>query len=406
VGSFDSLRYRQYRLLWTGAILSNVGTWMQAIALSWFVFEITHSAFWVSFVTFVNFVPTVVSPLGGVFTDRFDRRRILLWTQTLMMADAGVLALLTWVHHAGLAVVLILTFGQGLAFAFNGPTWMAFVPSLVPPEALVNAIALNSAQFSLARVIGPAVAGVLVATVGPGLVFGINALSFVAVIVALLLIRSRSVEPGRQRSVRDLLIGGFRYTWANRRIRSMIGAIAVTSFFAAPVTALLPIYAATVYGRGAGAYGALAAALGVGSVVGALAVGGLGNRVTPMRISISLVVLAATLVVFAGVRAYPAGLALMTAYGATYLFSVAGTNGDIQLHVEEGMRGRVLSIYLLAFGLGYPLGSLVAGVLAQSAGVRVTTVVGAIVCGVWGLGLVYRLRFRGKWGQPAIEPST
>ena len=196
MGSFDSLRHRNFRLLWIGAFLSNVGTWMQSIALAWYVFLITHSAFWVSFVTFVNFVPTVLSPIGGVFTDRLDRKRILFATQSFMMADAAVLAVLAWLHHATLFAVMALTFGQGLAFAFNGPTWQAFVPSLVPSEAMVNAIALNSAQFSLARVVGPAVAGAIIAASpdGAALVFTLNAVSFLTVLAALWLMRT---PPGR-----------------------------------------------------------------------------------------------------------------------------------------------------------------------------------------------------------------
>src|SRR5213593_4433920 len=134
MGSFDALRHRNFRLLFAGAFLSNVGTWMQAIALSWYVFLLTNSAFWVSFVTFINFIPTVLSPIGGVYTDRMDRKRILLATQSLMMVDAAVLALLTWLGDASLFAVMALTFGQGLAFALNGPTWQAFVPSLVPSD--------------------------------------------------------------------------------------------------------------------------------------------------------------------------------------------------------------------------------------------------------------------------------
>ncbi len=408
MGSFDSLRYRNYRLMWTGAVLSNIGTWMQAIALSWFVFLLTRSAFWVSFVTFINFFPTVISPLGGVYTDRLDRRRILVWTQSVMMVDAAVLAVLAWTGHASLFAVMALTFGQGLAFAFNSPTWMAFVPSLVPPEALVNAIALNSAQFSLARVIGPAIAGVLIGvwTKGAAVVFAINALSFVAVLVALTKIRTAPVPRAPERRVRDLLIGGITYTWANRRIRSMIGAIAITSFFAAPVTALLPIYAARVFGRGAGAYGSLFAMMGLGSVIGALAVGRVGNRLSPSIIAGALVGVGVVLGLFASIHSYVAGMVLMVLYGATYLFAVAATNSDIQIHVDEGMRGRVLSIYLLAFGAFFPLGSLVAGAVAQSVGVATTTAVGAVVCALWGLQLLVRFR-GGIAGQPALlEPGS
>ena len=405
MGSFDSLRYRNFRLMWTGAFLSNIGTWMQSIALAWYVLLLTHSAFWVSFITFANFFPIVVSPVGGVYTDRLDRRKILMVTQTVMMLDATALTILAWTGHATLLLVNLLTFGQGLAFAFNGPTWLAFVPSLVPPEGLVNAIALNSAQFSLARVVGPAVAGVLISVVKPAVVFGINAASFVAVLVALALIRATPRPVPARRSVREELVKGFSYVWRHRRIRTMIGLIAVTSFFAAPVSALLPVFAKDVFGGGAGAFGILAAAMGLGSVAGALALGRLGNRISPRLTSIGALGIAGSLVLFSAIHVYAVGLAMIFLYGATYLFVVASTNGDIQLQVDEDVRGRVLSIYLLAFGGLFPLGSLLAGAIAQTWGAPVTTLVGAFVCGVWALGMTWR-GSEGPAGRPALEPGT
>lgn len=405
MNSFDSLRHRNFRLLWIGAILSNVGTWMQSVALSWYVFELTRSAFWVSFVTFVNFVPTVLSPIGGVFTDRLDRKRILLVTQSFMMVDAAVLAVLAALGRASLFAVLALTFGQGLAFALNGPTWQAFVPSLVPPEALVNAIALNSAQFSLARVIGPAIGGVLIVSAGPGLVFALNAVSFVAVLVALGLVRvPRHVPPPERPNVVAELTQGLRYTWHEHRIRMMIATVAVASFFGAPVIALLPIYAADVFGRGAGSFGVLAAAAGAGSVVGALGLSRVGARVTPGAVAWSMAAMGASLVGFATAGAYATGLLLLVAYGAAYLFSISGTNGDIQLQVDDAYRGRVLSLFMLAFGAAYPLGSLVAGLAAERWGAPVTTVVGGTACGAWGVRLAWWW-YRNPRTRPALEPG-
>jgi MFS family permease len=406
MGSFDSLRHRDYRLMWIGAILSNIGTWMAAVALSWYVFVLTHSAFWVSFVTFINFLPTVLSPIGGVFTDRFDRRKILLAAQAFMMVDAAALALLAWLGQANLFAIMALTFGQGLGFAVNAPAWMAFVPSLVPADSLVNAIALNSAQFSLARVIGPAVAGALIGATPHGvtLTLAINAVSFVAVLVALSLVRVRPAVPSERRTVRDLLIGGFSYTWRHGPIRSMIGLIAVLSLFGAPATALLPNFAAEVFGRGAGGFGALAAALGAGSVLGALLLGRVGSRVSPSIIAASLVGLAVILVLFATIPVFAVGVALMVGYGTAFLFIVAGTNSAIQLMVDERMRGRVISMWMLAFGAFYPAGSLAAGVAAEAWGAPVTAVIGGAVCGVWGLVLL--ARSTGPAGRAALEPGT
>ena len=386
MGAFDSLRYRDYRLLWTGAVLSNTGTWMHSVALSWYVFLLTRSAFWVSFATFAYFVPTVFSPIAGVYADRFDRKRLLVYAQLFMMANAGLLAVLVWLHQASLLAVMALTFGLGLGFTFNGTAWQAYMPSLVPVESRVNAIALNSAQFSAARVIGPAIGGVLLGVVGAGLVFGINAVSFVAVLVSLAMIRASS-RPAQQASgVRDLLVGGFAYTWRHRRIRRMIAVIAVMSFFASPVTALLPIFTADVYGGGAGAYGTLAAAMGLGSVLGALAIGRRG-RVTPRLIAGALVALGAVLVLFALVPLFVAGVILMVLFGSAFLIVVSGTNSDIQMQVDEEVRGRVISVWLLAFGVTYPVGSLLAGVLAEVWGAPATAITGGATCVIAGLGL-------------------
>jgi MFS family permease len=403
VGAFDSFRYRDYRRLWIGAVLSNTGTWMQFVGLAWYVFELTHSAFWVSFVSFVNFLPTVLSPVGGVYSDRIDRRTILLAAQTLMLLQASALAILVWTDHAGLATVLALTLGQGVAFAFNGPAWQSYLSSLVPPEALVNAIALNSAQFSLARVIGPAIGGVLILVSGPALVFGINAVSFVAVLVALALIRPRPLPVRERRTLRDLLVGGIVYTWRHRRIRVMLATVAVQSFFVGPVTALLPIYAAEVYGRGASGYGALTAATGLGSVAGALILGRLGHRSSPMSVAWCLAVQGLAVLAFAAIPSYGAGLVLLTVFGAAYLFGLAATNSDIQLQVDEAVRGRVVSMYMLAVGALYPIGSLLAGVAAEAVGVAPTTAAGAAVCLVWAVGLARWWRGTAGGLVPAPE---
>jgi MFS family permease len=394
MGSFEAFRYRDYRLLWTGAVLSNTGTWMQTIALGWYVFQLTHSPFWVSFITFANFAPIVLSPLGGVYTDRFDRKKILVGTQTIMMVDATILASLAWTRHANLAAVMILTFGQGLMIAFNSPTWMAFITSLVPPGAMVNAIALNSAQFNLARVVGPAIAGLIigVSSSGPAIVFTVNAASFLAVLVALARIRPSPPPRKEPRGLWDLLRGGLAYAWRHERIRTMILGIAVMSFFAAPATALLPLFAADVFHRGAGSYGALAASFGLGAVTGALMLGRMGNRVSPRVVSSALVAVGVTLTLFGSIPVYPAGLVLIFLYGVAFLLFVSGNNSDVQLAVDERVRGRVLSIWMLSLGAALPLGSLLAGVAAERWGAPATTITGGVGCALCGLAMLRRFR--------------
>jgi MFS family permease len=400
--AFRSLRYRDYRLVWTGAIISNTGTWMQNVALSWYVLQLTGSAFWVGAVTFFNFVPMWLSPLGGVLADRFDRRRILLVTQSAMMVAALVLGVVSAAEGAGIVAVMLLTLLSGLAFAVDAPTRQAFFPSLVPREAMVNAIALNSAQFSLARVIGPAIGGVLVATVGVTPVFWVNAASFLAVLGALAAVRSRPVaaSPDARRTPSGLR-AGLRYAWRDPMVRVLILSVAVLSVFASPVSALLPVYARDVFGRGAGGFGLLAAALGVGSVIGAVALGRLG-RVRPGMIAAGLALAGIALVGLALSRIFVLGLVAMLVFGAAYLFAISATNSQIQISVDESVRARVLGLFLLAFGGLFPLGSLVAGAVATRIGVETTTIAGAAICVVWGAGLAWRWR---RVPRPEVEPA-
>src|SRR5262249_47201189 len=200
------------------------------------------------------------------------------------------------------------------------------------------------------------------------------------------------------------LVGGLRYTWAHRRIRSMVVAIAVMSFFAAPANSLLPIFAAKVFGRDAGGYGILAAALGLGAVAGALILGRLGPRVGPVFVSGAMVGASAVLALFALTPSFWAGVGLMFLYGAAFLLFVSGNNSDVQLQVEEDMRGRVLSTWIMAFGLAFPLGSLLSGVVAEAIGAQATTFAGAVASGAWGVALLWRNR--GTSAVPVLEPGA
>jgi MFS family permease len=404
MGSFDSLRNPSYRRrLWIGAVLSNTGTWMQTTAVAWHVLELTHSAFWVSFVSFAGTFPIVLAPLGGVFADRLNRRRILLAAQAGMMTAALLLTILTAAGQATLAVVLTLTLAQGLGFGLSGPTWMAFIPSLVPPQDMVNAVALNSAQFNLARVIGPAVAGGLIPIVGVGPIFAVNTASFLAVLLAIWRIPMAAAPPRSGRSLLAELRGGFAYVRRSPIIRSLVAAIAVVSFFAGPAQAILPVFASEVYGLGAGAYGALGAALGLGSVVGALAVGRGGNRVGRRGVATSMVALGTLLVGFAVAPAFAAGLALLAGVGCAYLYMIAASNGRIQVEVDEAMRGRVMSLSMLAFGAPFPIGSLMAGLLVDRVGPTATVAGGASVCVAWGLGMLAR---RARAAQAEVADAV
>lgn len=391
MGAFDSLRYRDYRLMWFGSIVSNVGTWMQIVALSWYVLQLTGSVFWVGAVNFVNFAPAWFSPFAGVLADRVDRKKILLATQTSMMLTSAGLAILVATGHGSIWPVLLLTFVAGLAFAADAPARHAFFPSLVPRDKMVNAIALNSAQFSLARVIGPAIAGGMIATVGPTPVFWINAGSFLAVLAALAAVRSTFDARAARERPPARLREGLTYAWRHPVIRPMLLSIAVISLFGAPISALLPGFAREVYGRGPQAFGFLTTAMGTGSVLGAVLLGRTG-RVSPRIIGAGVALSGAALAAFGATDIFGVGLGLILVFGAAYLFTISATNGQIQTASEDAMRGRVVSLFMVAFGGLFPVGGLVAGAVADRVGVQATTIAGAAVCLAWGLGLVLRWR--------------
>jgi MFS family permease len=391
VGAFDSLRYRDYRLMWFGSIVSNVGTWMQIVALSWYVLQLTGSVFWVGAVNFANFAPAWLSPFAGVLADRVDRRKILLATQSSMMVTSAALAILVATGHGSIWPVLLLTLVAGFAFAADAPARQAFFPSLVPRDKMVNAIALNSAQFILARVIGPAIAGAMIATVGPAPVFAINAGSFLAVLVALAAVRSPFDARAVRERPRARLGEGLTYAWRHPVIRPMLLSISVISLFGAPITALLPGFAREVYGRGPQAFGFLTTAMGTGSVLGAVLLGGAG-QISPRIIGAGVALSGLALAAFGAAAIFAVGLGLIGVFGGAYLFTISATNGQIQTASEDAIRGRVVSLFMVAFGGLFPVGSLVAGAVAERFGVQVTTIAGAGLCTAWGLGLVMRWR--------------
>ncbi|MGH2723723.1 MAG: MFS transporter [Actinomycetota bacterium] len=404
MAAFRSLRYRDYRLFWFGAFASNTGTWMQNIALSWYVLQLTGSAFWVGAINFANFIPMWFSPLGGVLADRMDRKKILLATQSAMLVAAVGLAIVTQLGTRSVVPAFLLTLFTGMAFAVDAPTRNSFFPKLVPAESMVNAIALNSAQFSLARVVGPTVAGAMVATVGVVPVFWINAASFLAVLAALAAIRSPFDRAATAAAPPARLRDGLAYAWRHPLIRTMLVSIAILSLFGGPVAALLPVFAREVYGRGPRAFGHLTAALGIGSVIGAMALSRVG-RVRPGMVGGGLVLSGVALIALGSTTSFAAGLAMMLVFGGSYLFSISATNSQIQTSVDDLIRGRVVGLFLLAFGGLFPVGSLVAGTVADHVGVGITTIGGASLCLAWGILLLVRTRRRDEGAATAAEAT-
>ena len=372
--------YPNFRNLWFGACTSSIGTWMQSVAQNWLVLTLTGSAFFLGLDAFLAQLPIMLFTLvGGVVADRRDRRRVLLASQYIQMTSAFTLAVLVFlrvVHPASGGVgqvvsmtvwyVLGLSFVNGCAQSFGGPAYQSLVPSLVDKKDLPNAIALNSIQFNLARIIGPLLAGLAYATLGTVFCFTMNGLSFVAVIVSLLLLNVPPREPLPPQPMLEQLRGGLSYVRHEGPLLGLTVVAFLTTFLGMPLMTLLPVIVLKVYHLGVAQYTWMMAFQAGGAVVGALIVAWVG-RFRRMG-SVALIVqagLGAVIVLFAWSRTpmLSYGLLFLAGLGQIVVFSLA--NSIVQLIVPNQMRGRVMSIYMVSFRGGMPLGSLTAGALAN-----------------------------------------
>ncbi|HEU5361392.1 MAG TPA: MFS transporter [Candidatus Deferrimicrobiaceae bacterium] len=367
--TFQALRHRNFRLWFFGQFTSLIGTWMQTIAQNWLVYQLTGSAWDLGLVNFVGAIPLVPLTLhAGAIADRFSKRRIIFLTQASMMVLAFLLAALCFTGVVRLWHVLGLAFLLGAAQAIDTPARQAFVIELVGREDLANAIALNSGTFHGARVIGPALAGILVASLGVSGAFFLNGLSFFAVLGALWLMdRSlihRTTLGGK--SGNDLW-GGVRYLAENRAPRAIILLTSLSAFLAAPYYVLVPIFAKEVLGGGAGVYGGLMSAAGVGAVMGALYAASAGAvRRKGRMLTAGSLFFSVLLVVFSCSGSYPVSLLLLAAIGFAFVILNAPANSLLQSIVPDHLRGRVIAIYVSLFLGLMRLGSLLVGLLATA----------------------------------------
>lgn len=394
--ALDPLRHRNFALIWTSALLSNVGSWMQTVAVGILVTARTGQAGWTGLVAAAGFLPIgLLSPLGGVMADRFDRRMWLFTTTIGETAFATVLAILASTGHDNPGIVTLLVFGGGAMAAIGFPAYQAMMPDLVPASQLGAAISLSSAQFNLGRVIGPALAGVAIVVGGYQLAFAINAFSFFAVLVALQLVRlpDRVHEPDPS-SLRQRLAEGFRATTQNRNARFAVLCISVVALTASPFIALVPAIAIKVFHSKAGGTSVLITAQGIGAVAGALAVTPLVERFGRRRVLAGdLIAVCGFLVFYSVAPTLWIGALALLLVGAAYIGVLAGCNTIVQLNAPADLRGRMLGIYMMALGVLYPIGALAQGWLADWAGLRAVTGGGAVlllvvIAAAWSAGLV------------------
>ena len=371
---WSAFRNPGYRTFWIGAFVSNIGAWMQNVAQGWLVLELTDSAFMLGLVGFAGSLPWLVLLLvGGVYADRLDRRRLLIRANLGMMACAAVLTALTWSGAVEIWHVFALSLASGSAIALAAPAFQAFLHDLVDRRDLQNAIALNSAQFNLSRIVGPSVAGLTLGAIGLAGCFGVNTLSYLGAIVALMLIRVPSRPVPDPAPVWDSIVEGFGYVRARPRIQALLAIAALISLLAMPYATLLPIVVRDGLGLDASGLGWLFAVGGGGAVFGALSIA--FRHLLPARgpwlLGCAIATGLATMTL--GLARSPLVAALsLVAIGFSATSAVALTNTLLQELVDDAMRGRVLSMFGLAFMGTFPVANLLAGTLAGLTSASVT----------------------------------
>ncbi len=360
---FKAFQYRDFRLMWIGACTSSIGTWMQIVAQGWLIYRLSHSAFLLALDQFLGGIPIFLfSLIGGVVADRIERRRILLMSQYVQMASATVLTILVTTNRVHIWEILSLSFVSGLAQAFGGPAYSALIPTLVDREDMPNAIALNSIQFNMAVTIGPALAGITLARLGEKWCFGLNALSFLAPVISLLLIKARYFPESTTESMFGSLKQGIRFVRQRESMTALIVLAFCMTALAMPMRTYIPVFVKDIFHRGPETYGTLLSLMGVGSICGSLAIASLGNMRNKGRVALVMMIcLGASISVFALSKALPISDVTMVAVGASMMAVFATVTSLVQLITTNEMRGRVMSVYNCAFRGGMPMGNLLTG---------------------------------------------
>jgi len=389
-----ALNHRDFRRFWMGQAVSSVGSWMQSVGLSWLVLELTDSPFRLGLVSALQFGPVLLfSAVAGVVVDRTPKRRLVLATQAALMVPALLLAALVstgWVrywHVAALAGAI------GLVNALDMPTRQSFLVEMVGREDLLNALALNSASFNAARVVGPAAGGLLIARYGTAVAFLLNALSFLAVLLTLTTIRSGSEpRPRRGTTIREELVDGVRYATRTPLVALILGLVFAVSTFAMNHSVLVPLFAREVLHEGVRAFGLLMASLGAGAVAGAILVATLGYaRPSLASVIVPGLGVAAGIVSLAFVRHFALASVVLFVVGALQIVFQNGCNTIVQVTVPDELRGRVMGVYMMVFAGATPLGAAVIGSVAEGAGVPAACLVGG------GIALLGALVQLARW---------
>jgi MFS family permease len=401
---FRSLKYRNYRLFFYGQSLSLIGTWMQRLAIGWLVYRLTDSALWLGVVSFAGQIPCFfLTPFGGVAADRYNRQKLLITTQSLAMVQALILALLVLTNYIAVWHLIILNIFLGIIYSFDMPARQAFVVEMVEKrEDLGNAIALNSSMVNVARLLGPSVAGLLVALAGEGVCFLVNSISYFAVIVSLFMMRVNPVKAGLEKATAwQQIKGGIRYAFGFAPIKYIILLLAVVSITGMPYVVLMPIFAKDILHGGPRTLGFLMGASGVGALSGA---GYLARRKNVLGLG-KIIALAAGLfgvgiVGFSQSALIWISMTFVLLTGLGMMILMASANTILQTIVEDDMRGRVMSFYAVAFLGVAPFGSLLAGSLAHRIGAPYTLLLGGLSCILGSILFAIKLPLLRKIAHP------
>ncbi len=396
-----ALEHRDFRLFWTGQLVSLVGTWMQSVGQSWLVLELTDSPLRLGIIGSLQFTPVLfLSFLAGAVTDRFPKRVLVVGTQLALMCVAFTLGFLVWTRVIQYWHVAVLATCVGVVNALDMPARQSLVAELVGPADLVNAVALNSAMFNGARIVGPAIGGLLIARYGVAIAFFLNGASFLAVIASLLAMRAEApARVDRGTTIRGEIADGLRYVIASPVISLILSLVLAVSLFTLNHNVLVPLLAREVLGEGVHGFGLLMSALGAGAMTGALALALLGRDRVPLGVIVaSAVVVTAGVLSLAAIRQFGPAAAVLFVVGAAQIVFLASCNTTIQLGVPGELRGRVMSIYVMVFAGVTPAGAFLIGSISEAFGVPAAclTAGGLGLAVVLGLTAFWRRRRAGR----------
>lgn len=360
---FKAFQYRDFRLMWIGACTSSIGTWMQIVAQGWLIYRLSHSAFLLALDQFLGGIPIFLfSLIGGVVADRVERRRILLGSQYVQMASAALLTVLVATGLVQVWHILCLSFVSGFAQAFGGPAYQALIPTLVEKEDMPNAIALNSIQFNVAVMVGPALAGQALAKLGEKWCFGLNAVSFLAPILSLSIITARFLPQKTKETMFTSLKEGIKFVRRQPSMEALIILAFCMTGLSMPMRTYIPVFVKDIFQRGPETFGNLLALMGLGSIFGSLGIAGMGNIKHKGRLALgALMALGVGISGFALSKWLPLSGVMLVVVGASMMAVFANVNSLVQLITTNEMRGRVMSVYNFAFRGGMPMGNLLSG---------------------------------------------